>query len=150
MSESPEPISFIILDLARLIRQDFETALDKAGLAITAGEARTLLWASRYPGLRQTVLAEKLNVDPMSLVAFLDRLEAAGLVTRQADPQDRRAKLIRATPAAADLIGRIDAIAIAVRERAMRDIDPASMETIRTGLTRMRNALAAKAAAVPP
>src|SRR4029078_8894860 len=55
-----EPITFLILDVARMIRQRFEDELGVAGLGITAGEARTLLWAGRSPGLRQTALAEKL------------------------------------------------------------------------------------------
>jgi DNA-binding MarR family transcriptional regulator len=142
MAETGEPLTFLVLDLARLIRQRFEAELARAGLGITAGEARALLWAGRFPGLRQAALAEKLGVEPMTLVGFLDRLEDAGLVARAPDPDDRRAKLVRPTEAARPLIARIEAIALAVRRAAMGDLGERQIETIRAGLGRMRRALA--------
>ena len=142
----PEPITFLILDAARLIRQRFERELETAGLGITAGEARTLLWAGRYPGLRQTALAEKLGVEPMTLVGFLDRLEAAGLVTRTQDPTDRRAKLVQPTAAATPLVARIESIARTVRQRAMGALGERQSEMIRAGLEQMRDALSASEA----
>jgi DNA-binding MarR family transcriptional regulator len=142
MNESSEPITFLVLDLARLIRQRFEAELAKAGLGVTAGEARTLLWAGRFPGLRQSALAEKLGVEPMTLVGFLDRLEAAGLVSRSPDPGDRRAKLVAPTAVARPLIEKVEAIALAVRHTAMGDLGDRQVEAIRSGLSRMRIALA--------
>jgi DNA-binding MarR family transcriptional regulator len=142
MTETSEPITFLVLDLARLIRQRFETELATAGLGVTAGEARTLLWAGRFPGLRQTALAEKLGVEPMTLIGFLDRLEAAGLLMRTPDPGDRRAKLVRPTEAARPLVARIETIALAVRRAASADLGEKQVEAIRSGLSRMRAALA--------
>jgi MarR family transcriptional regulator, transcriptional regulator for hemolysin len=142
----PEPITFLVLDAARLIRQRFERELETAGLGITAGEARTLLWAGRHPGLRQAALAEKLGVEPMTLVGFLDRLEAAGFVTRTQDPTDRRAKLVQPTDAATPLVARIESIALTVRERAMGALGERQSEMIRAGLEQMRDALSASGA----
>lgn len=142
MSETDEPITFLLLDLARLIRQRFDAELARAGLGVTAGEARALLWAGRFPGLRQSALAEKLGVEPMTLVGFLDRLETAGLLLRMPDPGDRRAKLIRPSEAARHLIARIETIALAVRGAASADLNERQMEAIRSGLARMRVALA--------
>ena len=142
-----EPITFLILDVARMIRQRFEDELGVAGLGITAGEARTLLWAGRSPGLRQTALAEKLGVEPMTLVGFLDRLEAAGLARRAPDPADRRAKLVYPTTAALPMIEKIDAIALAVRRIATADLGERQGEVVRSSLARMRGALSAEAKA---
>jgi DNA-binding MarR family transcriptional regulator len=141
MTETDEPITFLVLDLARLIRQRFESELTAAGLGVTAGEARTLLWAGRLPGLRQMVLAEKLGVEPMTLVGFLDRLEANGLIARSPDPSDRRAKLIRPTETAGPLLEKIEMIAHAVRWQAMGGLGERQAEAIRAGLVRMREAL---------
>jgi DNA-binding MarR family transcriptional regulator len=143
MPETSEPVTFLVLDVARLMRQRFEAELARTGLGITAGEARALLWAGRFPGLRQTALAEKLAVEPMTLVGFLDRLESAGLLLREPDPADRRAKLVRPTEAARPLIARIEAVALAVRRAASADLGERQMEAIRSGLARMRAALAA-------
>ena len=48
-----EPITFLILEVAKLIRRRFDQALETAGLGITAGEARTLLYVGRMPGRRR-------------------------------------------------------------------------------------------------
>ncbi len=75
----------------------------------------------------------------MTLVGFLDRLEAAGLVERIPDPADRRAKLIRLTPSAANIVRRIRAIGKQVREEAERGIDPAVLETMRLTLLKLQD-----------
>src|SRR3712207_9297169 len=54
------------------------------------------------PG-RLSALAGQLCVDPSVVSRQVAALEAAGLVTRTADPADRRASLIAATGARADL-----------------------------------------------
>ena len=136
-----EPLTFLIQDVARLIRQRFEVELGHAGLGITAGEARILLWAGRMPGLRQTALAERLGVEPMTLVGFLDRLEAAGLARRAPDPADRRAKLVHPTNAALPMIEKIEAIALAVRRVVTGDLGERQSDAVRNALIRMRSAL---------
>ncbi len=134
-----DPLGFVLVDVARLLRRRFEKALENAGLGLTVAEARTLAFVSRRPGLRQSTLAEELCVEPMTLVGFLDRLEAAGLVERIPDPADRRAKLIRLTPSAANIVRRIRAIGKVVREEAERGLDPDVVETLRLTLLKMQD-----------
>lgn len=134
-----DPLGFVLVDVARLLRRRFEKALENAGLGLTVAEARTLAFVSRRPGLRQSTLAEELCVEPMTLVGFLDRLEAAGLVERIPDPADRRAKLIRLTPAAANIVRRIRAIGKSVREDAERGIDPDLLEQMRLTLLKLQD-----------
>ena len=143
MAHSREPLTFLVLDVARLLRQRFDRALDKAGIGLTAGEARTLLYVSRSPGLRQTALADWMAIEPMTLVGFIDRLEAAGLVVRGPDPSDRRAKLITPTAAAAAPIERIEGLAQIVRRRAIGKLTAAQEEALRSGLAAIRDGLAA-------
>ncbi|MBZ9939301.1 MarR family transcriptional regulator [Mesorhizobium sp. BR1-1-16] len=134
-----DPLGFVLVDVARLLRRRFEKALENAGLGLTVAEARTLAFVSRRPGLRQSTLAEELCVEPMTLVGFLDRLEAASLVERIPDPADRRAKLIRLTPSAANIVRRIRAIGKAVREDAERGVDADVLETMRLTLLKMQD-----------
>ncbi len=134
-----DPLGFVIVDVARLLRRRFEKALENAGLGLTVAEARTLAFVSRRPGLRQSTLAEELCVEPMTLVGFLDRLEAAGLVERIPDPADRRAKLIRLTPSAANIVRRIRTIGKSVREEAERGIDPDVVDALRLTLLKMQD-----------
>jgi len=67
--------------------------LDRAGAALlhklhTGGES-----------LRVTVLAEQLGVDAPTVTRKVQQLERDGLVTRHADPDDRRATRIKLTAA---------------------------------------------------
>lgn len=125
-------IGFLIGDTARLMRRRFETALASAGTGRTVAEARTLAFIRRHPGLRQTALAERLGIEPMTLVGNLDRLEADGLVARSCDPADRRAKLVTLTDAAAPVIERIDVAIAEVRALALAGFSDEDVERVET------------------
>jgi DNA-binding MarR family transcriptional regulator len=94
----------------------------QAGLGITAGEARTLVHAARAGAVRQNVLAERMGIEAMTLSAYVERLEERGLVTRNTDPGDRRAKQIELTPAARAALAAIRAIAADIRAEASRSL----------------------------
>lgn len=131
-------LGFQIVDLARLFRQRFERSVIHSGLDLTAGEARTLLHAAKAGPVRQTELAERMAVEPMSLSKFLDRLEARGLVTRTTDPEDRRAKQVEVTPKAATLVARLQTIASAVLDRATSGLGPDETVIVGRSLASMR------------
>jgi MarR family transcriptional regulator for hemolysin len=63
----------------------------------------------------QAQLAKQLGVDRTVMVYLVDDLERAGLVERIPDPNDRRSRLIRATPAGRDRLRETEA-AISVAE----------------------------------
>lgn len=135
------PLGFLLVDAARLYRTRIDHAFEAAGLGLTAGEARTLAHVNINPGLRQTALAVRMNVEPMTLVGFLDRLEAQGLVVRETDPTDRRAKIIRLTEAAAPLLERVQAAAASVRESALAELPQAERDAFRAVLETIRKNL---------
>ncbi len=137
----PVALTFLIIEVARLIRSRFHGALEDRGTGLTAGEARTLLYVGRTPGTRQTDLAIRMQVEPMTLVGFLDRLEARGLIARTTDPNDRRAKTIHPTKAAEPLIRRIDELSAQTRAVATADLTEKEIETMMHGLVLMRRAL---------
>lgn len=140
-----QPLGFLIVEVARLLRRDFDAALDAAGLELTAGEARALLRCAHHgtgQGIRQSQLAEVMNLEPMTLVGYLDRLEKAGLIGRFPDPSDRRAKLIRPLPAASAVIDRIEAVAGAVRAGATDGMSAEALGAMRQVLEHMHRRLA--------
>jgi len=51
-------------------------------------------------GIRPTQLAARLGITSASMTSLVDRLVAAGHVTREPHPSDRRAVIIRPTPGA--------------------------------------------------
>jgi DNA-binding MarR family transcriptional regulator len=59
------------------------------------------------PGLRLTDLSERLLVRPPSVTGAVDRLERAGLVSRDGSPTDLRAKHVGLTAKGRELVERI-------------------------------------------
>ena len=73
-----------LLHLNRRLRREL------APLGITGGQA-SLLWTIRSsPGIGLRELAESEGVSPPAMTAYVDRLEAAGLVERRRPEHDRR------------------------------------------------------------
>lgn len=131
MSSPDLPFGFLLADVQRLYRRRFEREAEAAGLGLTSGEARALAHLSVDEGVRQTALAERMSIDPMTLVAFLDGLEAKGLVVREPDPSDRRAKRLRLTPEAAPTVAAIRAAGQAVRDVATRGMSADEVAALR-------------------
>lgn len=135
------PLGFLLVDTARLYRTRIDRVFEQAGLGLTAGEARTLAYVNINPALRQTALAVRMNVEPMTLVGFLDRLEAQGLVVREPDPTDRRAKIVRLTDEAAPLLERVVAAAADAREEALAGLSDQERDAFRSALELIRKNL---------
>lgn len=140
-SSETETFGFLVTDVARLMRQAFDRRIGEAGLGLTPGEARTLSHAARAGTVRQSVLAERMGVEAMTLSGYLDRLEGRGLVRRTVDPADRRAKLVHLTDAARDVLARIREIGPRARTRVEATMTAAEWEAFQTLLKRARTAL---------
>lgn len=138
----PDAIGFLITDVARLLRAEFDRRTSNAGLGLTPGEARTLVNAARAGSVRQAVLAERMGVEAMTLSAYLDRLEGRGLIRRAVDPTDRRAKLVEVTDEAHPVLEAVSRIGTELRTDISASLPPARIEEIREGLKQMRVTLA--------
>ncbi len=51
------------------------------------------------PARTQAALAQAIGADKTRIIATLDELQGAGLIAREPDPADRRARLLSITPA---------------------------------------------------
>lgn len=140
---SPDTIGFLIVDVSRLLRAEFDRRTGGAGLGLTPAEARTLSNVARTGPVRQSVLAERMGIEAMTLSACLDRLEAQGLVTRAPDPSDRRAKLVDTTDAAGPALDKIFAVSAEVRADMTAGIEAARVEEFRRMLMAIRANLVA-------
>ena len=140
-------ILFTISDVGRLLRT---YADQKARLhGMTRAQWAVLLRLERREGLKQSDLAEDLDIQPITLTRLVDRLCLNGLIERRADPNDRRAKLLYLTPAARPLIERISEQVEALADQVLDGIDPEAIDAVRKelGLARdnLRKAIAGKA-----
>src|SRR6202789_868938 len=97
--------SFIINDVARMLR----TYADYKGaqFGVTRAQWAVLARLDRFEGLKQSELAEMLDLQPITLTRLLDRLCENGLIERRSDPNDRRAKRLFLTPAARPLLEQL-------------------------------------------
>ena len=78
-------------------------------------------------------LAQAAELNPGAMTRLLDRLEAIGLVQREAHPSDRRALRIVLTARGKSIWPELEACADRVRERALVGLD----QNQRTELVRM-------------
>jgi MarR family transcriptional regulator for hemolysin len=80
---------------------------EAAQFGITRAQWVVLARLDRFEGLKQSELAEMLDLQPISLTRLLDRLCDSGLIERRADPNDRRAKRLFLTASARPLLERL-------------------------------------------
>ena len=137
----PNTFGFLMTDVARLFRAEFDRRVGEAGIGLTPGEGRTLTHAARAGAVRQTVLAERMGIEAMTLSGYLDRLEARGLVERRPDPSDRRAKLVVLTDKADDVLARVQTVAVALREDVSRAVGVADWAALNAALRTIRDRL---------
>lgn len=99
-----------------------------ARFAIGEAGAAPLLWIGRMgEGVRQNALAERIGIEGASLVRVLDELAAAGLVTRESDPSDRRANLLYLTDKGRQVTAEVEVELNELRERVFADLDTADI-----------------------
>ena len=103
----------VLYDVARLYRRDFHRHTRAHGT--TRAQWQVLATLARNEGIRQINLADLLDIEPITLVRLLDRLEETGLVERRADPTDRRARTLHLTDAAAPVIAQIRDVGLQCR-----------------------------------
>jgi DNA-binding MarR family transcriptional regulator len=117
-------------DLAAML-QPVVRALIEAELPVLARHGITMwgyvvLNALRdAPHSTQAALAEKIGADKTRIIATLDDLQAAGLISREPDPADRRARLLSITPAGARVRRQVQDEIQRNEERVLAELPPA-------------------------
>jgi MarR family transcriptional regulator for hemolysin len=91
--------------------------------------------------LSQTDLAERMRIEPPTLVGILDRMERDGWIRRDADKRDRRKKLIHPQAAAKPVWSKIVACAKRVRAKATRGLSQEELEQLKRLLTQVQENL---------
>jgi MarR family transcriptional regulator for hemolysin len=124
-----------------------ERALNEelAPQGITFRQFQVLGWlALEGGGLSQTDLAERMNIEPPTLVGILDRMEREGWISREGCPDDRRRKIIRPQPKAEPVWSKMVASARRVRARATQGMDELQIRTLMQLLGQMQENLSAE------
>jgi DNA-binding MarR family transcriptional regulator len=117
-----QSLAVLLNDLARLCRKRFGQVARSRRLGLTRAQASAIIHLSRNEGINQVSLAQLMELEPITVVRLLDRLQAAGLVERRADPTDRRARTLYLTAAARPLLERIRILGDEVEAEALDGI----------------------------
>jgi MarR family transcriptional regulator for hemolysin len=119
---------------------------------ITYRQWEVLAWISKAGGQSQSELAERMLIEPPTLVGVLDRMERDGWIERIPADGDRRKKLVRATPRVEPLWAKMVACAHRVRAKAVQNLRPEQLGDLRDILATIRENLneAGPAAPLPP
>jgi len=118
--------AFMLNDVARLLRTYADHKAAQFG--ITRAQWAVLVRLDRCEGLKQSELAETLDLQPITLTRLLDKLSDSGLIERRADPDDRRAKRLYLTPAARPLLKQLAALAEEMMAGALAGVRHESIE----------------------
>jgi MarR family transcriptional regulator for hemolysin len=120
--------AFMVNDVARMLK----TYADYKGAqyGITRAQWAVLARLDRFEGLKQSELAEMLDLQPITLTRLLDRLSDSGLIERRSDPNDRRAKRLFLTPSARPLLEQLGALGEAMMGEALNGVSRDSVEQI--------------------
>jgi len=95
-----------------------------APLGLSRAQSRVVRLVADGP-LRMATIAERLAVVPRTVTDLVDGVEAAGLVARQPDPEDRRSTFVTLTADGRLLLDRLEVARRASAEQAFGRLDPA-------------------------
>jgi MarR family transcriptional regulator, transcriptional regulator for hemolysin len=120
--------SLTVNDVARMLRTYADSKATEFGM--TQALSAVLVRLDRLEGLKQSKIAEMLELRPISLTRLLDRLCDRGLIERRPDSSDRRAKQLFLTPTARLLLVHLGSLDEELMRTALNAVERESVEEI--------------------
>ncbi|WP_426035506.1 MarR family winged helix-turn-helix transcriptional regulator [Cypionkella sp. TWP1-2-1b2] len=139
MNFAQDQLGPLLHDASRLVRKRFSQRASEYGLS--SAQWRLLAVVLREGRASQARIADKLEIEPISVSRLVDRMEQAGWVAREPDPEDRRVRVI--VPTASTLLIRNDlkAMADSVFAEALSGLTPEARAALITGLASVTTTL---------
>ena len=128
-----------IIELLFFAYRDFVGDPDQELEAFGFGRAhhRVMHFVYRYPGLKVADLLDVLRITKQSLGRVLKQLIDEGYIVQQTGANDRRQRLLFATPKGEALVLRLVGLQSTRIRRAMRDLDVPTREAVKKFLRGM-------------
>ena len=105
-----------------------------ARYGITRAQWAVLAKVERTEGLKQTELAEQMEMQPITLTRLIDRLCDNGWIERRSDDSDRRVNRLYLRKAARPLLGKLSGLRSELTATALEGINPADAHRLLTQL----------------
>ena len=130
------------------MRKRFEQNARNSGL--TRSQWQAIAYLSKHEGIHQAALADLLEIEPITLVRILDKLEDRGLIERRRHETDRRIWLLFLKDAARPLLADMQPIAETTRAEALEGVSLENRDRLFDTLNLMKtNLMAANRAPIP-
>jgi MarR family transcriptional regulator for hemolysin len=125
MARGPVDMNFLFTlgELQRLVRLYADKQAARYG--ITRAQWAVLAKLERTEGLKQTELAEQMEMQPITLTRLIDRLCEQGWIERRSDDTDRRVNRLFLRKAARPLLGKLAGLRSELTATALEGINPA-------------------------
>ena len=117
-----------------------QTAAALGTIGLTPALFAVLNFLRARDGAIQQEIGAAMGIDPSTMVALVDQLEAAGLAKRRAHPKDRRAREVTITAKGRRTLERGRSLARAVEDDVLSGLGPAERRRL---LELLRQALSA-------
>jgi len=121
---------FTLGELQRLVRLYADKQAARYG--ITRAQWAVLAKVERCEGLKQTELAELLEMQPITLTRLIDKLCDHGWIERRADQTDRRVNRLYLRKAARPLLGKLSGLRSEITATALDGINPSDAHRLLT------------------
>ena len=115
-------ITDLLGQIVRRLHRGTSDAL--APLGLSRAQSRVVRLLADGP-LRMAAIADRLDVVPRTITDLVDGVEAAGLVARHPDPEDRRSTFVALTAGGRLLLDRLEVARRESAEQAFGRLDPA-------------------------
>ena len=140
MNRPAPSLAHFLHDAARLLRKRFEVRMTDLGLS--SAQWRLLAITFRDGRVTQARLAERLEIEPISVSRLVNRMETAGWVARVTDPADKRIRMVVPTEKAIGAHDGIRRVLDEVIDEALVGFTPAEGALFRDLLQRLVGNLA--------
>jgi len=137
---NPPTLGFVLHEVARLLKRRFEQKAKSLGL--TRSQWQTLAYLNIHEGIQQGKLADILEIESITLVRILDKLEERGLIERRQHPNDRRVWQLYLLDEARPLIAEMQKIGDATRAEALAGVSATDRDLLLQTLKTMKGNLA--------
>ena len=121
MPKSNTDFLFMLFETQRLLRQLADKEATRCG--ITRSQWGVLAKLERTEGLKQSELAELLDIQPITLTRLIDKLCENDLIERREDAKDRRANRLYLRPAARPLLEKLGELRAEITETALSHLN---------------------------
>jgi len=123
---------FALAELQRLTRVYADKEAARYG--ITRAQWAVLAKVERTEGMKQTELAEQMEMQPITLTRLIDKLCDNGWIERRGDENDRRVNRLYLKKAARPLLAKLAGLRSELTATALEGINPADAHRLLTQL----------------